>query len=423
MRTFILLWLGQFASSIGSGMTYFALTLWVWSQAQSATAIALILFFYQLPQIAIALFSGVLIDRVSRKRLLIVSDTASACCTLSVGVLAITQALQIWHLYLIAAILGCFSHIQTLTYTTIVPLLVPSQHHVRATSMGAIAGYSTGIFSPALAGVLYAWIGLFGITVIDMITFAVAIVILLFVSIPSARRLSSSDEQKLTANLWQAVTFGFRYIGNHPTLRTMMVMLSMFAFLNQMSEALAQPMVLAFTGGNAQILGTVAAASGMGGIIGGAILTLSGGFRDRILGMFVGMLGVGGCKLVFGLGQNPIPWIGARLGASISEPMIFSAYTAVWYDQVPVTLQGRVFAADHLIGLVVGAAASLIAGPLADRVFAPMMLTEHPLANLLEGVVGAGAGGGMAMLHTLCAIAMLCISLGGLYLCKRNLFS
>ncbi|MEM1242721.1 MAG: MFS transporter, partial [Cyanobacteria bacterium P01_H01_bin.26] len=48
MRTFIILWLGQIASSVGSHMTYFALTLWVWQQTESATAVALILFFYQL---------------------------------------------------------------------------------------------------------------------------------------------------------------------------------------------------------------------------------------------------------------------------------------------------------------------------------------------------------------------------------------
>jgi MFS transporter, DHA3 family, macrolide efflux protein len=57
VRTFIILWLGQIASSIGSSMTYFALTLWVWQQTKSATAIALILVFYQLPQIAISLVS------------------------------------------------------------------------------------------------------------------------------------------------------------------------------------------------------------------------------------------------------------------------------------------------------------------------------------------------------------------------------
>lgn len=405
-------------------MTYFALTLWVWPQTQSATAIALILFFYQLPQIAIALFSGILVDRVCRKRLLILSDTAAACCTLSVGILAVTQALQIWHLYLIAAIIGCFGHIQTLTYTTIVPLLVPPQHHVRATSMGAIAGYATGIFAPALAGGLYPWIGLFGITVMDMITFAIAIIILLRLSIPSVKQTSDSNkptsEENRDKTLWREITFGFRYIGAHPILRVMVILISMFAFLNEMGETLYQPLILARTDGDAQILGVVAASSGVGGIVGGAILAVSGGFRNRIVGMLAGMLGAGVSKLVFGLGQHSIVWIGARLAASTSVPIIFSSYMAVWYAKVPATLQGRVFAADHLIGLVIGASASLIAGPLADHVFDPMMMTENRLTAFLRNIVGTDSGAGITGLYTLCSLAILLISMVSFFIPKLS---
>ena len=405
-------------------MTYFALTLWVWPQTQSATAIALILFFYQLPQIAIALFSGILVDCVSRKRLLILSDSAAACCTLSVGILAATQALQIWHLYLIAAIIGCFGHIQTLTYTTIVPMLIPPQHHVRATSMGAIAGYATGIFAPALAGGLYPWIGLLGITVIDMITFAIAIIILLWVSIPSVNQASDNSRPTSAENkertIWQELTFGFRYICAHPNLRAMVIVLSTFAFLDQIGETLYQPMILARTNGNAQILGAVVAASGVGGVIGGAIVVVSGGFRNRILSMMVGMVGAGVSKLILGLGQQPDLWISARLGASLSEPIIFSTYTAWWYVKVPSALQGRVFAADHLIGLVIGTTASLLAGPLADYVFEPTMQSEGRLSSLFGPVLGAGTGAGMTLLYVLTAAGLILIGMGCCYILQSS---
>lgn len=415
VRTFIILWLGQFASAIGSSMTYFALTLWVWPQMQSATAIALILFFYQLPQIAIALFSGILVDRVSRKQLLLLSDTASACCTLAVGVLAVTQTLQVWHLYVIAAIIGCFGHIQTLTYITTVPLLVPPQHHVRATSMGAIAGYGTGTFAPALAGVLYPWMGLFGITVIDMVTFAIAALTLLLTAIPSVNQASDSSELTSAKNkeetIWREITFGFRYIGAHPNLRAMVMLISTFAFLHQIGETLYQPMILARTNGNAQILGTVVAASGVGGVIGSALLAAGGGFRNRILGMMVGMLGVGVSKLMLGLGQQPVLWTSARLGASLSEPIVFSTYTAWWYVKVPPALQGRVFAADHLVGLVIGASASLLAGPLADQVFEPAMQSEWGLATLFNAGLGVETGAGMALLYVLTAVGLLLVGM------------
>ncbi|MGD1857228.1 MAG: MFS transporter [Leptolyngbyaceae cyanobacterium] len=402
VRTFIILWLGQIASSVGSHMTYFALTLWVWQQTESATAVALILFFYQLPQIAIALFSGLLIDRISRKLLLIISDTGSACCTISVGILAITQLLQVWHLYVIAAVIGSFGHIQSLTYTTIVPMLVPPEQHVRATGLGAMAGYSSGIFAPALAGVLYPLIGLFGITAIDMGTFAIAVLTLLFVTIPASHHKDNTE----TTALWQTITFGFRYIFNHPNLRAMVIVLSCFAFLDQIGATIYQPMILARTGGDAKLLGTIVAAAGVGGLIGGGILTASGGFRNPRRGLLIGMLSVGIGKLVFGLGQSPIVWTGARLGTSVSEAITFSTYTTCWYAMVPSDLQGRAFAADHLISLVVGASASLVAGPLVDYVFEPVVRT-----SVLGSVMGDGAG--IALLYAIAAIGILSVGIFG----------
>ena len=407
MRTFILLWLGQIASSVGSHMTYFALTLWVWQQTESATAVALILFFYQLPQIAIALFSGLLIDRVSRKTLLVLSDTGSACCTISVGILAITQTLEVWQLYVIAAVIGSFGHIQSLTYTTIIPMLVPPEHHVQATGLGAMGGYSTSIFAPALAGVLYPLIGLFGITAIDMGTFAIAVLTLLLISIPNNNPADAvSKTTDADTSLWQTITFGFRYIFNHLQLRAMMIIFSCFVFLDQITETIYQPMILARTGSNTQLLGTVVATTGVGGLIGGAILTATGGFRDPKQSLLVGMLSVGFGKLIFGLGQGSVVWTSARLSASISEPMIFSTYTACWYAIVPVHIQGRAFAADHLIGLSVGALASLVAGPLADYVF-------EPVAQLINIDSVFNPGAGMTLLYCLTALGIFAVGIMG----------
>ena len=308
--------------------------------------------------------------------------------------------------------MGCFGHVQTLTYTTTVPLLVPPQHHVRATSMGAIAGYSTGIIAPALAGLIYPLIGLLGITAIDLITFAIVVLCLLPTSIPSVNQTANdkptSAEHSGEKHFWHEITFGFRYICNHSNLRVLVIMLSLFALLHQLGETLYQPMVLARTNGNAQILGTVIAASGVGGGIGGAFLAISGGFRDRIRGIRVGILGVAVSTLLFGLGHYPILWIAARLGISLSAPLIFSSYMAVWYAQVPPALQGRVLAADHLIGLAIGYGASLVAGPLADYVFEPIMQSKGSLTSVLDIALGTGTGTGIALLHILSALG-LCV--------------
>ncbi|NET39735.1 MAG: MFS transporter [Cyanothece sp. SIO1E1] len=425
MRTFIVLWLGQLASSIGSSMTYFALTLWVWQQTQSATAIALILVFYQLPQMAIALISGILVDRVPRKYLLIFSDTGAACCTISVGILAAGQILQLWHIYLIAAIIGCFGNIQSLTYSTLVPLIVPKQHHTRASSMGSMVDYGAGILSPALAGILFPSIGLLGITLIDMTTFAIAVLTLLMVRIPqtpsstedqrqaSVVKRHKSDGEESRQQIWRDVTFGFRYMASQPSLLAMVVALSAFSFLNQMSETLYQPMVLARTGGNTQILGMVVAASGIGGVIGAIALSIWGGFRQRILGVLVGFIGTGLSTIMLGLGRFPGIWIAAWFGASLHKPLIMSSYMAVWYARVAPDLQGRVFAADYLIGIVIESSAGLSAGLLADRVFEPLMQSGGWFASRLGVIVGTGAGTGIALLLVISSIGMVLVGMGG----------
>jgi MFS family permease len=413
MRTFIILWLGQIVSSIGSSMTYFALMLWVWQQTQSATAIALILVFYQLPQVAMTLVSGLLVDRISRKHLLMFSDTASACCTLSVGILATTQTLQIWHIYCIAAIIGCFGNIQALTYSTMIPLLVPKDYHSRASSMAAMVGYAAGILAPAFAGLLYPRVGLWGITLIDMGTFAIATLSLLMLSIPQTQQTDSPQEAKQGKQIWQDATFGFRYIAAQPSLLVIVIAMSWFAFLNQIGEALYQPMILARTEGNAQILGTVVAASGLGGVIGAIALSLWSGFRRRISGLLFGFIGTGLSRLVLGLGQVPLVWAIAQFGTSLHSPLIFSSYMAVWYAKVAPDLQGRVFAADYLIGIVIESLGGLSAGVLADQVFEPAMRSGGWLALHLGAIAGTGSGSGMVLLYTLTAITLVLCGIGG----------
>jgi MFS transporter, DHA3 family, macrolide efflux protein len=411
MRTFIILWLGQLVSAIGSAMTYFALTLWVWERTQSATAIALILVFYQLPQVAIALFSGLLIDRIPRKLLLIISDGGSACCTISVGILAALQVLHVWQIYLIAAIIGCFGNLQTLTYATLVPLLVPPQHHTRASSLGAMVGYGAGIVSPALAGVLYPSIGLLGITAVDGGTFAIAILTLLLVNLPTLTRTQTPG--KFPKKFWHEVTFGFRYLAEQPSLLAMVGLLAAFTFLHQMGETLYQPMILARTGGDAQLLGLVVAASGIGGVVGAITFSLWGGFRQRIIGMLVGIVGTGLSELLLGLGSLPSLWMVARFGTSFHGPLIVSSYMAVWYTRVASELQGRVFAADYLIGTLVELSANLAAGPLADRLFEPWMQTN---TSILTDIFGMNPGSGMALLHALLALGILMVGAVGLSL-------
>lgn len=137
MRTFIIIWAGQLASTIGSYMTEFALTLWAWEVTGSATALALVGFFSQLPRIPITLVAGFIVDRFSRKQLMILGDTIAVFSTVGIGLLFLTKSLQIWHLYGAAMLNGGFGQIQSLAYKTSISSMVPPQQLNRHPPLGS----------------------------------------------------------------------------------------------------------------------------------------------------------------------------------------------------------------------------------------------------------------------------------------------
>lgn len=411
MRTFTIIWLGQIVSTIGSYMTVFALTIWVWEITGSATALALVSFFSQLPRIFVTLFAGIIVDRFNRKHLMILGDSVALFCTTTIGLLYLTNNLQVWHLYFAVAVYGSFAQIQQLAYSTSITMIVPKQHYTRAGSMGAAVSYGSAILSPALAGSLYGIIGLGGIILIDITTFAAAIGALLFVQIPQPPRTDTVNFK--TQTIWQNFTFGFRYILAKPSLLAMVIAFSLFAFPNDLGKALYNPLILARTDGSATVLGSVTTAAGIGGVTGAVILSTWGGFQRRIHGMLVGFIGAGLFRTVFGLGQSPLIWIGTQFCAALNTPLFYSSSNAIWYAKVSPDFQGRVLAADQMIGLVIGAAASLVAGPLADYVFEPAMRPGGHLAAIFGPVFGTNSGAGIALLYVITSIWMLLVGVCG----------
>ncbi|NJO77336.1 MAG: MFS transporter [Cyanobacteria bacterium RM1_2_2] len=409
MRNFTILWFGQLVSTIGSYMTVFALMIWVWQQTESATTLALITFFSQLPRIFITPIAGIIVDRFRRKQLILLGDSVALLSTLFIGLLYVAGSLQIWHLYITVAVYGCFGQLQTLAYSASIAMLVPKQQYTRAESMISMVGYSGAVFSPILAGSLYPLIGLTGIIAIDLITFTAAFVTLILSPIPQP----ALAETNPTETTWQNLTFGFRYIFGKPALVAMVIAFSLFAIPGDIGKALYNPMILARSSGDAQVLGFVTTAAGIGGVVGAILLGIWGGFQRRIHGMLLGFAITGLFKIVLGIGQTPLVWAAAHFCATLPIPLFYSSSNAIWYAKVPPNLQGRVLAADQMVGLVVGTLAPLAAGPLADFVFEPAMQSDGRLAAVFAPLVGTGTGAGIALLYVLTALCMFIVGVGG----------
>jgi MFS family permease len=404
VRTFSIIWSGQLVSTIGSYMTEFALTLWVWQITGSATALSLVVFFSQLPRIPISLFAGAIVDRCDRKHLMMVGDAIAALCTIAILLLHITGNLQVWHLFVTSAVKSAFGEIQFLAYSASIALVVPKQHYTRASSMGAAVHYGSSIVAPAIASIFYPLVGLVGILLIDLITFAIAIYTLLLVTIPQP----THPEQDYP-NIWQELIVGYRYIVAHPSLLALLISMSLFVFAHDIGDGIYSPMILAITGNNATLLATLYSAAGIGGVVGAFLVSIWGGPKRRIHGMLIGFIGAGLSKTIFGLSQSLFIWIPAQFSSSLNFPLLGSADDAIWLTKVQPHLQGRVFANRSVAVQICGALASLIAGPLADYVFEPAMIEGGNLWAVFGGIFGTGKGAGMGLLYVISSVSLLLV--------------
>ncbi|MGB3636254.1 MAG: MFS transporter [Rivularia sp. (in: cyanobacteria)] len=410
MRKFIIIWFGQLVSNIGSYMTYFAIKIWAWQLTNQVTTIALISFFELIPSIFITLASGLIVDRVNRKFLLIIADCVAAISTIVIGYLYLTDQLQIWHIYATGAVNGAFSEVQALAYSSSISMLVPKQHYTRATSMNSAIHYGSVIIAPALAGFLYYIIDLGGILLIDFITFTIAIATILKVRIPQPL---TKTQSKKSIGIWQEIIFGFRYLMRQKSLLAMVATGSLFWFAHDIGATLYSPMILARTNNDTRILGSISSAAGLGGVMGTVILSIWGGSKRRIHGFLLGMMGAGISKTIFGLGQGLIIWLPAQFCSSLNFPMLRSSSTAILLSKVKPDIQGRVFATESIMQQIVSAIAVFIAALLADHVFEPAMMPGGNLVPLFGNLFGTGKGAGMAILYVVSSVSLLLIGLSG----------
>ena len=410
-RTFTIIWFGQTISFLGSGMTQFAFSIWVWQLTGQVTDLALFGFFAQLPQILMSLISGVIVDRTNRKLLMILGDLMTGLLTIIVLILYSTNHLQLWHLYAVVAIAGIFEQFQELAFEASISTLVPKQDYTRASSMGFLADYGTEIIAPALAGVLFVTIGLSGIMIFDIATFILAVTTVLLVSIPQPKQANLNVEHSL--NIRQELNFGFHYLTKRSSLLFMLIWVSFFWLAHDMGEALYSALILTHSNNDPRILGSLASAAGIGGVLGALLMSRWKGMRRRMDGVQLGMIGAGLSKTFFGMGKVPLVWIPTQFCSSLNFPLLGSSLDTIWLSKVSPEVQGRVFATRSMVIMMISALGYLIAGPLADHVFEPAMMSGGLLVPIFSWLFGTGKGAGIAFFYVVCSVAMLLIGLSG----------
>ena len=395
MRNYTVIWSGQVASLIGSGMTFFALMVLIFEDTGEVTSVSLLFFAAFGPSIILAPIAGVIIDRYNRKWIMAIADAIAALSTVGIMILYMTDNLEFGYVLILVAIGDVFRAFQFPAFSAATTLMVPKKHYGRAGGMLALGWSISEMAAPIMGALLLSYVGLGGVLVVDIFTFFVAIGTLLIVPIPEPKRNKEGTDAQ--ASWWGDLTFGFRYIGDpkRKGLKGLLLVFFTSNFVGMMAWIVMQPMILTKTGNNEVILGTVMLLGGIGGLVGGAIVSIWGGFKRKIKGLILGLIISNIGFLILGLDGWVPSWILGVFIMLLLGPLVFGASQAIWQSKVPPDLQGRVFSVRTFIALVGEGPAVIIAGPLADKVFEPFMMDA---TGSLETLFGSGPGAGMGLM-------------------------
>jgi DHA3 family macrolide efflux protein-like MFS transporter len=402
-RTFLAIWVGQLVSLIGTGLTNFALGVWVYQRTGSATQLTIIYLFGALPAILTLPLAGALVDRWSNRRAMLFSNIGAGLSTLPLVLLLWFDRLEVWSICLIVVSRSFFMAFLNPAYTAAVVRLIPKEQFGRASGMMQASQAAAQIIPPLLAGVLVVTIGIHSIVLIDVCSYLFALVILLSISIPSLAKTAAPGDKK--KSLLREAVYGWTYIRERPGLLALLIYFATVNFVLGIVQVLFTPLLLSFT--SAQVLGTVLAVSGVGFLAGSVLMSIWGGPKNRVLGI----LGFGfllGLSMMLSGVWASAPFIAATMFmVFFLAPFVNGCSEAIWLSKTMPEVQGRVFATRRMIGFSSLPLAYLLAGVLADKVFEPLLARGGPLSDSVGRIIGEGPGRGIGLLYIVAGVLTL----------------
>jgi hypothetical protein len=280
-------------------------------------------------------------------------------------------------------------------------MLVPKQQLARASGILQMGQAMSVILTPLLAGGLYALIGLNGVIIIDSVTYFLAIGTLLVVRIPQPKRVTEVVAGDGIKSVWADATFGWNYLRALPGLFGLLIYFASVNFFLSFSNVLSGPLVLSY--GSAADLGVVQMVTGGSMLVGSLIMSAWGGPKSRkvpALIVFIAISSTG--LLISGLRASTLMVSLGRVVLLLFVPFASALSQAVFQIKIPPDVQGRVFAIRGLISRSMIPLALILSGPLADKVFEPLMAEGGALADTILGtLLGTGPGRGIGLMFVI----------------------
>ncbi|WP_431964951.1 amino acid adenylation domain-containing protein [Actinacidiphila sp. bgisy160] len=398
LSRFAVVALGQFLSMIGSSLSTLVLSIWVYQRTGSIADFAVVNAVGMLPGIVAGPLAGAVADRWNRRVIMLTSDAVAGLAMGALGLLVLGRGLQMWQVYLAVSVTSVAGAFQRPAYLAAVAQLVPKRYLGHANGISQLGVGVGTVFAPMMGAGLIGVIGVSGVIMIDVASFAAGVATLLAVRFPDTlfRRRDESFGREITG--------GWRYIARRPGLRAALRFFVIDHAFYTLGFAVITPMLLIEQ--SPLMLGMALGAAGIGGLCGSLVMGLWGGTGRRTHGMIISMAVASLAMAMVGIASPPLIVTGMFLLA-FGESLADGHWIALVQTKVGLELQGRVLAIFMTLMMLTMPLGYLVVGPLAERYVRPLLEPGGALADTVGVLLGTGPGRGLALLVVVSGLLQL----------------
>ena len=408
LKDFMILWSTQSLSQLGSAVTSFALTLWLYEKTGSALGTAALRICTYAPYVLMSIFAGALSDRFDKKKTMLICDLTAAFTTAAVFVLYKTDSLRVWHLYLINAVSGLMNTVQQPASEVAYTMLVPKEYYQKTSGLQSLSRSLITVGSPLIAAAVYGLGGLSAAILMDLGTFAAAFLALAFlIRIPE---IPGKNENE--GNVLQLAKEGLAFLKENPMILYVILFLSGVNFVASAFDAVLPALILPNPRGGNAVLGFVTSCSGIAMIAGSLLVTVLPNPKDRVKVIYRTMLfSLATENYLLAFSRNPVFWCVGQIVGWILVPVMAANQNVIMRNTVPPRLQGRVYACRNTLQFFTIPIGLLFGGFMVDEVCEPLM---ENAGSFLRFLFGTGKGSGAALMMFVLGIlgTLMCVLFG-----------
>jgi len=408
LREFYILWSTQSLSQLGSAITAFALTLWLYEKTGSALSTATLRICTYAPYVIMSIFAGALSDKFDKKKTMLICDLMAALTTIMVFVLYKGDMLCVWHLYLINAVSGLMNTVQQPASEVAYTMVIPKEHYQKTSGLQSLSRSLITIGNPLIAAAIYGLAGLDAAIAVDLLTFAIAFLALaLFIRIPEIPKKNEDEE-----NVIKLAREGLVFLKENPMILYVILFMSGVNLIASAFDAVLPALIIPNPRGGNSVLGIVTSCSGIAMIAGSLIATVMPKPKDRVRVIYLSMLfSLATENYLLAFSRIPLLWCLGQVLGWIFVPVMSANQNVIMRNSIPARLQGRVYACRNTLQFFTIPIGLLLGGFMVDEVCEPVMKDS---GSIMQMLFGSGKGSGAALMMFILGVAgtAMCLIFG-----------